>query len=435
MCYDTSARKKSLKNERIEFMMNSEIRDLSLAPSGDQKIDWVKKNCPLLRSLEEEFIQTKPFAHIRIALSVHLEAKTAYLCKVLAAGGADMYVTGSNPLSTQDDVAAALVASGLKVFAWYGSTPEEYERHISRVLEAGPNIIIDDGGDLVHALHTRYPHLIHQVIGGCEETTTGIIRLMAMEKEGKLRFPMVMVNNADCKHLFDNRYGTGQSVWDGINRTTNLIVAGKIVVVAGYGWCGKGVSMRAKGLGARVVVTEVDPVKAIEAIMDGFDVMPMEQAARIGDFFVTVTGCCKVISKKHFSLMKDGAILCNAGHFDVEIDMAGLREMALSVREQRKNIMGYEIEKGRFLYVLAEGRLVNLAAGDGHPAEIMDMSFAIQALSAKYLVDHRGSLTEKLISVPRQIDLDVAARKLKFMGKSIDSLTEEQAAYLNSSAL
>ncbi len=415
--------------------MNSEIRDITLAPSGERKIDWVKKNCPLLRSLEEEFSQSKPFEHIKIALSVHLEAKTAYLCKVLAAGGADMYITGSNPLSTQDDVAAALVAAGLKVFAWYGSTAEEYNRHISRVLEAGPNIIIDDGGDLVHALHTDYPHLIPNVIGGCEETTTGIIRLRAMAAAGELQFPMVMVNDADCKHLFDNRYGTGQSVWDGINRTTNLIVAGKIVVVAGYGWCGKGVAMRAKGLGARVVVTEVNPVKAIEAIMDGFDVMPMREAAKIGDFFVTVTGCCKVITKEDFLVMKNGAILCNAGHFDVEIDMAGLRQMALSVKEQRKNIMGYEVEKGRFLYVLAEGRLVNLAAGDGHPAEIMDMSFAIQALGAKYLVEHRGTLTEKLISVPREVDLEVARRKLAFSGKSIDTLTEEQTAYLNSSAL
>lgn len=420
--------------ERI-LIMNYEIRDIHLAPEGDLKIDWVRKNCPLLRSLEEEFAQTKPFVGIKLALSVHLEAKTAYLCKVLAAGGADMYITGSNPLSTQDDVAASLVASGLKVFAWYNSTAEEYEHHIDRVLEVGPNIIIDDGGDLVHALHTKYPQLISNVIGGCEETTTGILRLMAMDANKELKFPMVMVNNADCKHLFDNRYGTGQSVWDGINRTTNLIVAGKVVVVAGYGWCGKGVAMRAKGLGARVVVTEIDPIKAIEAIMDGFDVMPMNEAAKIGDFFVTVTGCNKVISKEDFLVMKDGAILCNAGHFDVEIDMAGLREMALSSKEQRKNIMGYQIAKDRWIYVLAEGRLVNLAAGDGHPAEIMDMSFAIQALGAKYLVEHQGQLTEKLIPVPREVDLDVAARKLNFLGKSIDTLTEEQTTYLNSSAV
>lgn len=436
MCYLRSSRMETLFEQKDEdLIMNYEIRDIQLAPSGDLKIDWVKKNCPLLRSLEEEFTQTKPFAGIKLALSVHLEAKTAYLCKVLAAGGADMYITGSNPLSTQDDVAASLVASGLKVFAWYNSTPQEYEHHIDCVLQEGPNIIIDDGGDLVHALHTKYPELIPNVIGGCEETTTGIIRLMAMDANNELKFPMVMVNNADCKHLFDNRYGTGQSVWDGINRTTNLIVAGKIVVVAGYGWCGKGVAMRAKGLGARVVVTEVDPIKAIEAIMDGFDVMPMNEAARIGDFFVTVTGCNKVISKEDFLVMKDGAILCNAGHFDVEIDMAGLREMALSSKEQRKNIVGYQIDESRWIYVLAEGRLVNLAAGDGHPAEIMDMSFAIQALGAKYLVEHKGQLTEKLISVPREVDLDVASRKLKFLGKSIDTLTQEQTAYLNSSAV
>ena len=269
--------------------MASEIRDIQLAESGERKIEWVKRNCDLLRTLEKEFSETKPFEGKKIALSVHLEAKTAYLCKVLAAGGAKMYVTGSNPLSTQDDVAAALVAAGLEVHAWYNATAEEYESHIRKVLEVGPNIIIDDGGDLVHMMHTEFRHLIPEVIGGCEETTTGIIRLEAMNRAGELQFPMVNVNNADCKHLFDNRYGTGQSVWDGINRTTNLIVAGKIVVVAGYGWCGKGTAMRAKGLGARVVVTEVDPVKAIEAVMDGFDVMPMHEAARIGDFFVTVS--------------------------------------------------------------------------------------------------------------------------------------------------
>lgn len=268
----------------------SSIKDINLAPSGAHKIDWVRKNCPLLRSLEDDFSKEKPFEGIRIALSIHLEAKTAYLCKVLAAGGAEMYITGSNPLSTQDDVAAALVADGLNVFAWYNCTPEEYDQHITSVLENNCNIIIDDGGDLVHMLHTKMQDKLQYVIGGCEETTTGIIRLIAMAKNNELKFPMVLVNNADCKHLFDNRYGTGQSVFDGINRTTNLIVAGKYVVVAGYGWCGKGVAMRAKGLGAKVIVTEVDPIKAIEAVMDGFDVMPMNEAAKIGDFFITVTG-------------------------------------------------------------------------------------------------------------------------------------------------
>ena len=413
--------------------MESIIRDINLAESGERKIEWVKRNCDLLRMLEEEFSKTKPFAGKKVALSVHLEAKTAYLCKVLKAGGAEMYVTGSNPLSTQDDVAAALVKAGLNVFAWYNATAEEYEAHIRKVLEVGPNIIIDDGGDLVHMMHTEFVDLIPNVIGGCEETTTGIIRLEAMDKKGELKFPMVRVNNADCKHLFDNRYGTGQSVWDGINRTTNLIVAGKNVVVAGYGWCGKGVAMRAKGLGAKVIVTEINPVKAIEAIMDGFEVMPMNEAAKLGDFFVTVTGCDKVIDAEDFAVMKDGAILCNAGHFDCEIDMAGLRKIAVEIKEMRNNIIGYKLPTGQWLCVIAEGRLVNLAAGDGHPAEIMDMSFAIQALSAKYLVENQDSLTEKLIDVPAEVDMDVAARKLAFMGKEIDVLTEEQVAYLNAS--
>ena len=411
--------------------MAYDIRDVSLAPSGHHKIDWVRKNCPLLRSLEEDFSREKPFEGRRIALSIHLEAKTAYLCKVLAAGGAEMYVTGSNPLSTQDDVAAALVDDGLNVFAYYNATDEEYFSHIKKVLSHHCQIIIDDGGDLVNMLHTQMTDELAYVIGGCEETTTGIMRLRAMAAEDRLQFPMVMVNEADCKHLFDNRYGTGQSVWDGINRTTNLIVAGKTVVVAGYGWCGKGVSMRAKGLGAQVIVTEVDPIKAIEAVMDGFSVMKMEEAAPLGDFFVTVTGCDGVITTDHFPMMKNGAILCNAGHFDVEIDMAGLRKMALSTIDQRTNIIGYEVSPGKFVYVLGEGRLVNLACGDGHPAEIMDMSFAIQALSAKYLIEHEGQMSEKLVAVPREVDLEVANRKLSFLGITIDSLTPEQVKYLN----
>ncbi|WP_434310027.1 adenosylhomocysteinase [Hominifimenecus sp. rT4P-3] len=415
--------------------MKSEIRDLGLAPSGHQKIEWVRRNMPLLRMLEEEFRREQPFAGIRIALSIHLEAKTAYLCKVLAAGGAEMHITGSNPLSTQDDVAAALVEDGLEVHAWHGVTPEEYEVHIAHVLENNCQIIIDDGGDLVNMLHSRYPEKIPYVIGGCEETTTGIIRLQAMAKAGELKFPMVLVNDADCKHLFDNRYGTGQSVMDGINRTTNLIVAGKNVVVAGYGWCGKGVAMRAKGMGGRVIVTEVNPVRAIEAVMDGFDVMPMKEAAKVGDLFVTVTGCSGVIDEEDFAVMKNGAILCNAGHFDVEVDVACLERIALEKAEQRHNIMGYRLDGDRWVYVLAEGRLVNLAAGDGHPAEIMDMSFAIQALSAKYLVENKGTLGSVLISVPREVDQEVAARKLRFLGKEIDVLTEEQDRYLNSYSL
>lgn len=410
----------------------SEIRDVNLWESGSQKIQWVKDNMSLLRSIEEEFIKDKPFKGLKVALSVHLEAKTAYLCKVLAAGGAEMYVTGSNPLSTQDDVAAALVHDGLEVFAWHGATDEEYHNHISRVVKAGPNIIIDDGGDLVNLIHSEYPELIDNVIGGCEETTTGIIRLIAMNKDKKLKFPMVLVNDAKCKHFFDNRYGTGQSVWDGINRTTNLIVAGKNVVVAGYGWCGKGVAMRAKGLGASVIITEIDPIKALEAVMDGFKVMKMEEAAKVGDFFVTVTGCKDVITEKSFVNMKDGAILCNAGHFDCEVDVAGLKEIAVESKKARNNIDGYKLKNGNWLYVIGEGRLVNLAAGDGHPAEIMDMSFAIQALSAAYLVKNRDNIQDMIINVPDEIDREVALRKLKFWELEIDELTKEQEIYLNS---
>jgi len=410
----------------------NEIRDITLAESGRQKIEWVRRNCALLRNLEEEFSVSKPFAGKKIALSVHLEAKTAFLCQVLKAGGAEMHVTGSNPLSTQDDVAAALADEGMEVHAWYGATGEEYAMHIRHTLECRPNIIVDDGGDLVNMVHNEMRELIPDIIGGCEETTTGIIRLEAMNKAGKLCFPMVRVNNASCKHFFDNRYGTGQSVWDGICRTTNLIIAGKIVVVSGYGWCGKGTAMRAKGLGARVIVTEVDPVKAIEAVMDGFDVMPIHEACRIGDIFVTVTGCDHVIDGDDFEVLKDGAVLCNAGHFDTEIDMACLRRIAVETRPQRKNIMGYRLPNGRWIFILGEGRLVNLACADGHPAEIMDMSFAIQALSVKYLVEHGAELKEKLIDVPVEIDRLVAEKKLRSMGKQIDTLTAEQERYLNS---
>ncbi|MCQ2490709.1 MAG: adenosylhomocysteinase [Ruminococcus sp.] len=408
------------------------IRDPALWESGERKIQWVKQNMPLLRSIEADNRRDKRGARLKIAHTIQLEAKTAYLCRVLAAGGADMYITGSNPLSTQDDVAAGLVHSGLNVFAWHGATAEEYHAHLTEVISVGPNIIIDDGGDLVNMIHTEYPELIPNVIGGCEETTTGIIRLIAMNKAGELKFPMALVNNADCKHLFDNRYGTGQSVWDGINRTTNLIVAGKYVVVAGYGWCGKGVAMRAKGLGAKVIVTEIDPIKAMEAVMDGFTVMKMEEAAKIGDFFITVTGCKDVITEKSFLNMKDGAILCNAGHFDCEVSVAWLRDNSIEQWEARNNIQGYKLATGNSVYVIGEGRLVNLAAGDGHPAEIMDMSFAIQALTAAYLADNRDSLTEKLIQVPREVDREVAERKLRFWKIEIDKLTPDQEEYLNS---
>ena len=408
----------------------SMIKDIALAPSGEMKIKWVERNMPVLRGIGEDFARTRPFEGLKVALSVHLEAKTAYLCRVMEMGGAEMYVTGSNPLSTQDDVAAALASRGMQVFASYGCTMEEYESCLCSVLEAGPNIIIDDGGDLVHLMHTKYTALIPKVIGGCEETTTGIHRLRAMARAGTLRFPMVMVNDADCKHMFDNRYGTGQSVWDGIMRTTNLIVAGKVVVVSGYGWCSKGVSLRAKGLGAKVIVTETDPVRALEAVMDGFQVMPMAEAARLGDMFITVTGCSGVITAEHFESMKDGAILTNAGHFDVEVDMAGLNALAVEKYEARHNIQGYVLPNGKTLFTIAEGRLVNLAAGDGHPAEIMDMSFAIQALSAEYLAKHRTELVPGVISVPRELDEAVARRKLRAMGVSIDSLSAEQEEYL-----
>ena len=408
----------------------SRIADIALAPSGEIKINWVERNMPVLRALGEDFKKTKPFAGLRVALSVHLEAKTAYLCRVMEMGGAEMYVTGSNPLSTQDDVAAALAAGGMNVFARYGCSMEEYEECLCSVLEAAPQIIIDDGGDLVHLMHTRYTDLIPQVIGGCEETTTGIHRLKIMAREGTLRFPMMMVNEADCKHMFDNRYGTGQSVWDGIMRTTNLVVAGKYVVVSGYGWCGKGVSMRAKGLGAKVIVTETDPIRALEAVMDGYEVMPMAEAAALGDIFITVTGCSGVIRKEHFLSLKDGAILSNAGHFDVEVDMAGLEELAVKKYEARHNIQGYVLPNGKTVFAIAEGRLVNLAAADGHPAEIMDMSFAVQALSAEYPVRMRGKLDNTVIAFPRELDEAVAARKLRAMGVSIDSLSDEQKSYL-----
>ena len=411
----------------------SDITNPALYESGEQKIEWVRRHCDLLRTLETDakigFPKRQPFKGLKIALSVHLEAKTAYLCEVLQAGGALMYVTGSNPLSTQDDIAAALVKHGMNVFAHHGASPEQYEKDIESVIKVGPNIIIDDGGDLVNCIHTKHPELLPVVLGGCEETTTGILRLEQMNKAGELKFPMIRVNNAKMKHFFDNRYGTGQSVWDGINRTTNLIVAGKTAVVAGYGWCGKGVAMRAKGLGAKVIVTEIDPVKAVEAFMDGFDIMPMDEACKLGDVFITVTGCCDIITEKHFKKMKDGAILCNAGHFDCEVDVARLDKIAKKSFVARNNIIGYTLTNGNTLYVLGEGRLVNLACGDGHPAEIMDMSFAIQALSAEYLATHNKP-ESLLIDVPEVIDNKVAYMKLEALGKDIDTLTEKQFRYL-----
>ena len=413
-------------------MKQYDIRDIGLAPAGHTKIEWVRHNMPLLADLEEEFRRDRPFEGVKISLSVHLEAKTARLCLALAAGGAQMFVTGSNVLSTQDDVAAALAEEGLSVFAYHGATQEEYDRHIEMCLSCRPNIIIDDGGDLVGMLHTGRPDLAEEVWGGCEETTTGIIRLKAMEREGILKFPMVAVNDAACKHLFDNRYGTGQSVWDSIMRNTNLIIASKTVVVVGYGWCSRGIAMRADALGARVIVTEIDPVKAIEARMDGYEVMTMAKAAPLGDVFVSATGCCKTITVEHMMTMKDRAILTNAGHFNCEIDMDALEQAAVEKKETRNNIMGYRLPNGKWINVIAEGRLVNIAAADGHPAEIMDMSFAVQALSALYIREHHEELRKGVVDVSAEIDDRVARRRLAAWEIEIDRLTDEQEAYLNS---
>lgn len=409
----------------------STIRDINLAPEGKLKIDWVREHMPVLNELAREFRQAKPFSGLRIAICLHLEAKTAYMAKVVQESGAYVTITGSNPLSTQDDIAAALVRDGINVHAWHDATMEEYEDHLHKTLQSEPHLIIDDGGDLVALLHTQYPHLLANVRGGAEETTTGLIRLRAMAAQGALKIPMMAVNDAYCKYLFDNRHGTGQSVWDGIMRATNLSVAGKTAVVVGYGWCGKGVAMRARGLGARVIVCEVDPIKAVEAVMDGNAVMPLAQAAAEGDIFITVTGCRDAITKDHFRKMKDGAILCNAGHFDIEIDKVGLDALAQSKRLARRNVMAYEFD-GKKVYLLAEGRLVNLAAADGHPAEIMDMSFALQVEALHYLNSNYGKLPYDVLPLPASVDERVARRKLDAMGVSIDLLSYAQECYLTS---
>ena len=364
-------------------------------------------------------------------MSIHLEAKTAYLALTLAAGGAQVYVTGCNPLSTQDDVAAALAEAGFEVNAWRGVSDAEYEEHLKKTLSLCPDVMIDDGGDLTHLLHGECRDYGKNLIGGAEETTTGIHRLQSREAAGLLDYPMIDVNDADCKHLFDNRYGTGQSTLDGIMNCTNLMIAGKTFVIAGYGWCGKGLAMRANGMGEVVVITEIDPVKAIEAVMDGFTVMPMDEAAKVGDLFVTLTGCSDVIRDRHFAVMKDGALLANAGHFDVEINKKELEKMSVEVWERKPNIRGYKLADSRILNLLADGRLVNLAAGNGHPAEIMDMSFGIQALCLEYLVKHAGELEHRVYQVPREIDEQVAKIKLASMGVTIDALTDEQIAYMN----
>lgn len=395
------------------------------------KIQWVQDFMPALGAIKKQFESEKPFAGKKIAMSIHMEAKTAYLALVLKAAGAEVYATGCNPLSTQDDVAAGLASLGVNVFAWHGATAEEYQEHLTKALSCHPDLFIDDGGDLLELLCSTCQNFGDRVLGGCEETTTGVHRLKARAKAGALPFPMMNVNDAKCKHYYDNKYGTGQSVWDAIMHTTNLLVAGKTVVVAGYGYCGRGISMRAKGMGATVIVTEIDPNKALEATMDGFMVMPMDQAAPLGDIFVTATGCRDVITARHFRVMKDNAFLSNAGHFNVEVNGEELEKLSTRVYLRRDEIMGYEMPDGRTLNLLAEGRLVNLASGNGHPAEIMDMSFAIQAMSLKYLMEHRQEMSKDVYEVPTEIDDLVSKIKLDAMGLQVDALTEQQVNYLN----
>ena len=406
------------------------VKDMSLAPSGRQKIQWVRDFMPALSGIEERFRRERPFEGLTIAVSVHLEAKNFTLGLVLRAGGADVHLTGCNPLSTQDDVAAAMADLGVDTYGVHGVTPQEYEDLLVETLKCRPPLIVDDGGDLSTLLGGKGAQYGDRLLGGCEETTTGIHRLYARERAGILPCPMMAVNDAKAKHYYDNKYGTGQSSWDAIMHTTNLMVAGKTVVVAGYGWCGKGIAMRAKGMGAHVIVTEVDPFKALEATMENFRVMPMDEAAKYGDIFVTATGCKDVIVARHFEVMKDNAILCNSGHFDCEVDVAALGEMAVERFPRRASIEGFRLPDGRTLNVLAEGRLVNLAAGNGHPAEIMDMSFAVQALSLEWLAKHREGLEKKVYNVPDEIDDQIGRVKLAAMGLAIDELTQEQKDYL-----
>ncbi|MCH4153189.1 MAG: adenosylhomocysteinase [Mageeibacillus sp.] len=409
-----------------------DIKDIKLAPYGMEKIEWAYRNMPVLRAIERELIDEQPFKGLKISVSVHVEAKTACLARALARGGADVALTGCNPLSTQDDVAAALAESGMHVYTVHGDDEEHYINHLKMALSFGPDIVIDDGGDFAMLLHSDMNYLVPNILGGCEETTTGVHRLEILKKQNQLAYPVVAVNDARCKHLFDNRFGTGQSVWTAIMATTNLVVAGKTVVVAGFGMCGRGVAMRAKGLGAKVVVTEIDPVKACEAIMEGYDVMTMDQAAVVGDVFVTVTGCKDVIVGRHFNLMKDGAICCNAGHFDCEVNVAQLKGIAVDESELRKNVIGYKLSNGNTICILAEGRLVNLAAGDGHPVEIMDMSFALQAQSARYIASQPQKLPIDVYQTPEVIDNRVAEILLETKRISIDKLTDEQYRYVNS---
>ncbi len=408
----------------------STVRDLSLAPSGLKRIEWVKDFMPVLRTLEARFRQEKPFLGLRVSVSVHLEAKTAYLALLLREAGATVSVTGSNPLSTKDDVCAALATLGMDVHAWFNATEDEFHEHIRRTLEFHPHVIIDDGGEFVSMLTGEHPEYANCLLGGCEETTTGITRLRARAAKGLLPFPMLAVNDANCKHLFDNRHGTGQSTWDAIMYATNNMITGKTVVVAGYGFCSSGIAMRAKGLGANVIVTEVNPYRALEAAMDGFRVMKMDDAAPLGDIFVTATGCRDVITRRHFEKMKHNALLANAGHFDVEINKEHLKGLSERMETRKPFIDGYYLSDGRILNLLADGRLVNIVAGNGHPADIMDLSFAIQALSARYIALNGKSLAPGLYNVPEEIDHEVAMLKLNAMGLGLDALTEEQQTYM-----
>lgn len=409
-----------------------DVKDLSLASSGKLKIEWAGKQMQVLEKIKERFKKEQPFKGLTIAACLHITSETANLLIALKEGGAKVVANASNPLSTQDNVAASLVHDyKIPTYAIKGEDNKTYFKHLNAVLDAHPNITMDDGGDLIYALHTQRVKQLEEIMGSSEETTTGVIRLKAMEKEGALKIPVIAVNDSDTKHLFDNRYGTGQSTMDGILRATNILIAGKTFVVGGYGWCSRGIAMRAKGMGANVIVTEVDPIRALEAAMDGYRVMPMKDAAKLGDVFVSATGDKHVIAKSTMEKMKDGAIVANSGHFDVEIDMASLEKMKKSKRNIRPFLDEYTLTDGRRIYVLGEGRLVNLAAAEGHPAEVMDMSFANQALAAEYFVKNKGKLENKVHVLPRELDVNVAKLKLDAKGISIDSLTSEQAKYLS----
>jgi adenosylhomocysteinase len=414
-------------------MIKYDVKDINLAPQGKLKIEWAGKQMPVLKSIQERFAKEKPLKGITLAACLHITSETANLLIALKAGGASVVANASNPLSTQDSVAASLVKDyNIPTYAIKGEDNTTYFKHLNTVIDANPQITMDDGGDLIYALHTSRKEQLKNIIGSSEETTTGVIRLKAMEKEGALELPVIAVNDSDTKHLFDNRYGTGQSTIDGILRATNVLLAGKVFVVAGYGWCSRGIAMRAKGLGSNVIVTEVDPIRALEAAMDGYRVMPMKEAAKIGDIFVSATGDKHVISREAMEKMKDGAIVANSGHFDTEIDMASLEKMKKSKRNIRTSLDEYTLKTGKKIYVLGEGRLVNLAAAEGHPAEVMDMSFANQALAAEYFVLNKGQLSNQVHVLPRELDVKVAAIKLKAMGISLDKLTPEQKKYLDS---